>query len=86
VASYAAVRLSAEPAGAGRPGFVVTDRNAAAMAEVCRRLDGLPLAIELAAARAGLGEAASKAAWAAGQAMSPERAVADALEENPDTA
>jgi len=45
------VRLFAERAEAVDPGFAVTDTNVAYISEVCRRLDGLPLAIELAAAR-----------------------------------
>jgi predicted ATPase/class 3 adenylate cyclase len=49
-----AVALFAERARAHDPGFVVSPSNARALIEVCRRVDGLPLAIELAAARCGL--------------------------------
>jgi non-specific serine/threonine protein kinase len=46
-----AVQLFAERAVAAQSPFVLTDRNAHAVAQVCARLDGIPLALELAAAR-----------------------------------
>ncbi len=49
--TVAAVRLYVERARAAVPEFVLTDENAPAVARICRALDGLPLAIELAAAR-----------------------------------
>ncbi len=51
IASYAGVQLFVARAQAAKADFVLTEENAPAVAEICTRLDGLPLAIELAAAR-----------------------------------
>ena len=51
LSQYEAVGLFVERAVAARPDFMVTNQNAAALAQLCVRLDGIPLALELAAAR-----------------------------------
>ncbi len=51
IGRYEAVRLFVDRAQGAQPGFQLTEQNAVAIAQICRRLDGIPLAIELAAAR-----------------------------------
>jgi non-specific serine/threonine protein kinase len=51
IADNESVRLFVDRAVAAQPSFVLTEQNASVIAEICSRLDGIPLAIELAAAR-----------------------------------
>jgi predicted ATPase/DNA-binding CsgD family transcriptional regulator len=51
--AYGSVRLFVERAGGHEPSFSLSPHNALTVAEICRRLEGIPLAIELAAARIG---------------------------------
>jgi predicted ATPase/DNA-binding SARP family transcriptional activator len=51
--SYESIRLFCERAGDVASGFTLSDANAGAVTEICLRLDGMPLALELAAARVG---------------------------------
>jgi predicted ATPase/DNA-binding CsgD family transcriptional regulator len=51
LAAHEAVRLFAARAAGARPGFTLTSQNTASVARLCRTLDGIPLAIELSAAR-----------------------------------
>jgi len=53
LAAFESVQLFAEHAAMHQRGFIVDDANAAAVAAICVRLDGIPLALELAAARLG---------------------------------
>ena len=54
IAASSGVRLFVDRARVVHPPFALTEHNAAAIAAICRRLDGLPLAIELAAARSSV--------------------------------
>jgi predicted ATPase/DNA-binding CsgD family transcriptional regulator len=51
LAAHEAVRLFATRAAGARPGFMLTSENTASVARLCRTLDGIPLGIELSAAR-----------------------------------
>lgn len=62
VVTTEAARLFLDRARSARPGFDVDEADALALAQLCRRLDGLPLALELAAGRAGVLSLAEMAA------------------------
>src|SRR5437868_5726788 len=83
LAAHEAVRLFAARAAGARPGFRLTEGNAASVARLCRTLDGIPLGIELSAARvracrgrrsrAGCGDGSSWSTRAAGPRPRPSR-------------
>jgi hypothetical protein len=76
LAGCESVRLFAERAAAVLPDFAVDEQNAPAIAQIARRLDGLPLALELAAARVKLlPPEAILAGWSTRCACSPAAAV-----------
>jgi non-specific serine/threonine protein kinase len=54
LARFGSARLFLERARSHHSAFVLTSRNVGAVAEICRKLDGIPLAVELAAARVGV--------------------------------
>lgn len=51
LAGFESIQLFVERARAANPKFYLTEKNASSVAQICRRLDGIPLALELAAAR-----------------------------------
>jgi hypothetical protein len=72
LAGCEAIQLFVERAQAVRADYRLTDQNAVAVAEICQRLDGLPLAIELATARINLfRQRRCVTGWAAGGQPSP---------------
>ena len=76
LAAYESVELFIARATAVRPGFQVTNENAAAVAAICARLRGMPLAIELAAARVQAAHARGDPRQAHASAGDPRRGLA----------